>query len=54
MIDLLCMFKCTLIKNIEKYQFALSHLCEYCFNYYTAQKTFPLVVWDKQIFFVGK
>ena len=39
MIDLLFMFKFTLIKNIESISlFVLSHLCEYCLHYYGAQK----------------
>ena len=39
MIDLLFMFKFTLIKHIESISlFVLSHLCEYCLHYYRAQK----------------
>lgn len=37
MIDLLFMFKFTLIKHIESISlFVLSHLCEYCLRYYRA------------------
>ena len=37
MIDLLFMFKFTLIKHIESISlFVLSHLCEYCLHYYRA------------------
>lgn len=39
MIDLLFIFKFTLIKNIESISlFVLLHLCEYCLHYYRTQK----------------